>query len=390
MRRILPGDVAAKRFELRILNQIRSYKKRTVLLSVKEECRTEEEMTYCSVIAIFDIFPCHAFLASSARTSARVGNSPKRVGESTRGAARASSAMAIKKNCVDREAQSVFLVDAHRFAGTEILHSDALSDIFSWALSVSDLFHVSIACKRWLRTARSAEPWADHHIDISQTSICSHELQRWWPIWHMSKFVHLTYSHRDTFEHPYPSPYLVRHEWGRWPSSAAYNDWHDIRLGGRQWLVMLTQQEVPDTVSILQGKNRFCCFKTTLVLGWTTARSPKSLSRLWCSRELRRQESADEVISVRVCQKGFSRAQCPEGALPGQVMKLYLDRKSRTMALKTFANRYVTLQRPPLDASVAPHRRLRFFLAMPRPVGTGLRRLPSAALQPTEYSHSDI
>ena len=300
-----------------------------------------------------------------------------------RGAANVVLAMSGRRSCVER-VRFPALDAAAQTKTAEILPSDVLSGILGWALSVSDLYQLSIVCSRWLHASRSASSWTGHQIDIVCMSIRGQELQRWWPIWKLANIVVLTYSQLDAFnpanKRAYPTSYIVRHVWGRWPALEVCDEWHDIRLGGARWLVKLTKQKAPDTVGILQGWSRY--LKTSLILGWTTASSPKSLSRLWSSRDHRRQDLEGELISVRLCQRSLLRTQGANDATPGEALRIHLVRESRTVALQTFADGHVTLQRRPLEEPVAPHRCLRFFIAMPRPVGGSMHRLPRAALQP--------
>ena len=298
--------------------------------------------------------------------------------------------MSDKKSCTKRSADPGLEMAVRRKARADLLHGDVLSGVLGWALAVSDIFQLSLVCRRWLHAVRSADCWEGHQIDIAYTRLCGNELARWWPIWKLCEFVLLTYSQRDAFTQPCPSPYAIWHKWGRWPSSAACDNWHGIRLGGRRWLVMLTEQRVPDTVGLVQVWSRSTSFKTSLILGWTTATSPRTLSRLWSSREHRRHEFDSELITVKVLQRRILRARGEGDPPPYEVLNVRLDRESGVVALNAFANGYVTLQRPPLGQPVAPQRRLRFFLALPRPVGVDLRRLPTAALQPSDCSVLEV
>ena len=324
------------------------------------------------------------------RSAGRLGSNERprprgpREGSRARGAMDVSHAMSEKKSSVERDAYPGLEVAVQRQTLATVLPSDVLSGMLGWALSVSDLFQLSLVCSRWLHAARSAECWSGHQIDIACMSLCGQELQRWWPIWRLSQSVLLTYFQRDAFKQPYPSPYLVWHKWGRWPPSAEYDDWHDIRLGGSRWLVKLTEQRAPDAVGIQQSWSPH--LRASLILGWTTATSPRTLSRLWPSRLHRLLEMEGELITVRVCQRIVPFAQSGNAAAQDKALKVHLDRETRAVMLKTFANDHISLQRPRIEAPVAPQRRLRFFLAMPRPAGANLRRLPRVALQPSDCS----
>ena len=296
--------------------------------------------------------------------------------------------MSAKKGLANKHSDPVSdMKEQQNLACAKFLHSDALPAMLGWALSLHDLFRLSLVCRRWSRAARSAECWAGHQINISHMSASVEDLQRWLPIWRLSEFVLLNYSQLDGFARPCPSWHLIWHNWGRWQAEV-FDNWHDTRLGSMRCLAMMTEQRVPNYVGI-QFSWRSLRLKTSILFGWTTAASPKVLSRLWSSRNHGASRLDGELITVRLSQQGLRNALRACETQPDEVLEVVLHRESGSVGLRTFANGIITLRQNP-HQPVSPCRRLRFFLAVPRPVGRAVGGIPRVSLRPSDCSTLDL
>ena len=126
----------------------------------------------------------------------------------------------------------------------------------------------------------------------------------WWPTWRLSMRVCLSCDQWRAYLLPASTWYTVWYDMGTWNASVQ-DEWHSDCVYGDDSLACLSEDAVPDSFGLYKAQE----FGTSVLIGWSTARSPRELVlmfELWQSSD---SLAYDRVLWTRIYAVGSQVAE---------------------------------------------------------------------------------
>ena len=208
--------------------------------------------------------------------------------------------------------------DGASMASAHSLPEDVLARAFQYALDIRHVFAIAVTCSRWSKLVLKEECWRGCEVMLWGLDIPLECLRRWSGSWRMAKTIllsHAEYVHLHARQLQSRISYMVWHKWGQWELNSPTH-WHLASWPRLACLVCMTKEDISGDLSIYQiGKK----FSSEVMLGWTSARSPRALAMMISRSRRQERRSTDFVLALELRPSQAERNGGSQDATPENV-----------------------------------------------------------------------